>query len=137
VWFHFILLYLDWIYIVAISFIGGINRSTQRKPQICRKSLTNCMAIIKIVTDDTNVNMRPSWLWPYGSWIYNYLCNQCMSPLNVSVRIPLRRGVLDNTICDKVCQRLATSRWFSLGTQVSSTNKTDSHDITEILLKVA
>ena len=28
-------------------------------------------------------------------------------------------------------------RWFSLGTPVSSTNKTDHHDITEILLKVA
>ena len=27
--------------------------------------------------------------------------------------------------------------WFSLGTSVSSTNKTDRHDITEILLKVA
>jgi len=27
-------------------------------------------------------------------------------------------------------------RWFSLGTLVSSTNKTDPHDITEILLKV-
>jgi hypothetical protein len=27
--------------------------------------------------------------------------------------------------------------WFSLGTPVSSTNKTDCHDITEILLKVA
>jgi hypothetical protein len=29
------------------------------------------------------------------------------------------------------------SRWFSLGPPVSSTNKTDCHDITEILLKVA
>jgi hypothetical protein len=28
-------------------------------------------------------------------------------------------------------------RWFSLGTLVSSTNKTDHDDITEILLKVA
>jgi hypothetical protein len=27
--------------------------------------------------------------------------------------------------------------WFSLGTLVSSTNKTDHHDITEKLLKVA
>jgi hypothetical protein len=27
--------------------------------------------------------------------------------------------------------------WFSQGTPVSFTNKTDSHDITEILLKVA
>ena len=40
------------------------------------------------------------------------------------------------TQCDKVCQWLATCLWFSPGTQVSSTNKTDHHDITEILLKV-
>jgi hypothetical protein len=38
------------------------------------------------------------------------------------------------TLCDKVCQRLATGQWFS---PVSSTNKTDRHDITDILLKVA
>jgi len=47
------------------------------------------------------------------------------------------RGVLDTTLCDKVCQRLATSRWYSPGTPVSSTNKTDRHDITQLLLKVA
>jgi hypothetical protein len=29
-----------------------------------------------------------------------------------------------------------TGRWFSPGTPVSSTNKTDCHDITEKLLKV-
>ena len=38
-------------------------------------------------------------------------------------------GVLDVTICDKVCQWLAVGRWFSPGT--------DRHDITEIMLKVA
>ena len=38
------------------------------------------------------------------------------------------RGVLDTTLCDKVCQWLATGRWFSL---ISSIN------ISEILLKVA
>jgi hypothetical protein len=32
---------------------------------------------------------------------------------------------------------LATGQWFSPGTPVSSTNKTDRHDITEILLKVS
>jgi len=32
---------------------------------------------------------------------------------------------------------VATGRCFSPGTPVSSTNKTDIHDITEILLKVA
>jgi hypothetical protein len=30
-----------------------------------------------------------------------------------------------------------TGQWFSLGSPVSSTNKTDRHDITELLLKVA
>ena len=30
-----------------------------------------------------------------------------------------------------------TGRWISPGTPVSSTNKTDRHDIAEILLKVA
>ena len=47
------------------------------------------------------------------------------------------RGVLDTTLCDKVCQWLATGRWFSPGTPVSSTYKTDNHDIIELLLKVA
>jgi hypothetical protein len=37
------------------------------------------------------------------------------------------------SICDKVCQVFMMGLWFSL---VSSTNKTDHHDITEILLKV-
>jgi hypothetical protein len=43
----------------------------------------------------------------------------------------------DTTLCDKVCQWLATSQWFSPGTPVSFTNKTDRQDVTEILLKVA
>ena len=81
--------------------------------------------------------MGPSWPWSYGSWVYNYLCNRCLSPLKLWVRIPLRRGVCDTTICDKVCQWHAADRWFSPGTLVSSTNKNDRHDITEILLKVA
>ena len=81
---------------------------------------------------------RQSWSYMYGSWIYNYLCNQCLSPLTLWVRIPLRRGVpVQNTLCDKVCQWLAAGMWFSPGTLVSSTNKTGRHNITEILLKVA
>ena len=73
----------------------------------------------------------------YGSWISNYLCNQYLSPLTLWVRIPLRLGVLDTTLCDKICQLLATGQWFSPGTPAFSTNKTDHHNITEIWLKVA
>ena len=43
--------------------------------------------------------------------------------------------VRHTTLCDS--QWLSTDQWFSPGTLVSSTNKTDRHDITEILLKVA
>jgi hypothetical protein len=42
--------------------------------------------------------------WSYGSWIYNYLCNQYLSPLILWVWISVRRGVLDTTLCDKVCR---------------------------------
>jgi 2C-methyl-D-erythritol 2,4-cyclodiphosphate synthase len=50
-----------------------------------------------------------------------------------------RRDVLDTALCDKVFKLLATGQvgGFFPGTLVSSTNKTDRHDITEILLKVA
>ena len=74
------------------------------------------------------------WSWSYGSWIYNYLCNQCLSPLMLWVCILLIWGVLDTTLCDKVCQWLAGGLWFS---PVSSTKKTDCHYISEILLRVA
>jgi len=75
----------------------------------------------------------PSWPWSYGSWIYNYLCNQCLSPL-MWVRISIR--AMCTTLCDKDFQWLATGWWFYPGPPVSSNNKTDRHDITEILLKV-
>ena len=78
------------------------------------------------------ISVGPSW--SYGSWIYNY---QCLSPLILWVWTPLRWVVLDTSLCNKVCQWLAAGLWFSTGTPVFSTNKTDCHDITEILLKVA
>jgi hypothetical protein len=63
----------------------------------------------------------------------NYRCSQCLSPLMVWDWTPFRQGVLDTTLWDKVCKWLATGWWVS---PVSSTNKTDCHDITKILLKV-
>jgi hypothetical protein len=37
----------------------------------------------------------PSWSCLYGCWIYNYLCNQCLSLLKLWVQIPLRRGITE------------------------------------------
>jgi hypothetical protein len=74
------------------------------------------------------------WSWSYGSWIYNYLCNQCLSPLELWVRIPfMARRTRYNIMWSSLsltCDRSLVI--FS----VDSTYKTDSHDITEILLKV-
>jgi hypothetical protein len=57
------------------------------------------------------------WSWSYGSWIYDYISNQCQSLLSLWVRIPLRRCVLDmSKLCDKVYQWLAACRSFSPGT---------------------
>jgi hypothetical protein len=81
------------------------------------------------------ITVNKGRLWSYGSQIYNYLCNQCLSPLKFESCS--WRGVLDTTLCDKVCQWLVARRWLSPGTPVYSTNKSDRHDITEILLKVA
>ena len=77
---------------------------------------------------------EPSWPWSYGSRIYNCLCKRCLSPLMLWVRISIRARC--TTLCDNVCHWLATGRWFSPGPPVSSTNKTDRHNIAAILLKV-
>ena len=46
----------------------------------------------------------------------------------------LWRRERDTTVCDQVWQYFAAGRGFS---PVSSTNKADRHDMTEILVKVA
>ena len=69
--------------------------------------------------------------------ILMYTIHQSLSSLTLWVRIPLKRGGLDIALCDNVWEWLAAGRWFSPCTPVSSANKTDRHDITEILLKAA
>jgi hypothetical protein len=72
---------------------------------------------------------RVSWSWSYGSWIYYYLCNQCLSPLMLWVRVSIRAR------CTTLCLSVTCDR--SVIFSGSSTNKTDRHDIAEILLKLA
>jgi hypothetical protein len=61
--------------------------------------------------------------------VYGLVPGNIVLECNIHVR-------LSSTLCDKVCQWLATGQGFSPGTPVSSTIKTDRHDITEILLKI-
>ena len=80
-----------------------------------------------------------SWSWSYCSWIYNYLCNQCLSSLTLWVQIPLMaRCTRYNIIVINLSVTFGRSVVFSVYfSPISSTNNTDSHDITEVLLKVA
>ena len=60
------------------------------------------------------------------------LCSQWLSLLMLWVQILLMARCTQYNIV-----LLATGWWFSPGSLLSSTNKTDRHNITEILLKVA
>ena len=80
--------------------------------------------------------LGPSWSWSYCSWIYNYLCNQWITTKIVTSNPDHGEVYSIQYYFDEVWQWLATGRWFSRGTPVSSTNKTNRHDIAEILLKV-
>ena len=62
------------------------------------------------------------------SWIFKYLCNQCLSPLTLWVLIPLMARCTRHTI-------MLISDWS--GFLFSSVHKSDLHDKTEIVLKGA
>jgi hypothetical protein len=37
--------------------------------------------ICNVICEPIIIKWGPSWSWSYGSWIYSYPCNQCISPL--------------------------------------------------------
>jgi len=49
------------------------------------------------MTKNSELYKWPSWPCSYGSWIYNFLCNQCLSPIRA----------MCTKLCDKLCQWLA------------------------------
>jgi hypothetical protein len=65
-----------------------------------------------------NIIIPLSHLFTCGNTISD---NPAAAPLP-SIYMPLRRGVLGTTLCDKVCRWLAAGSWFSSGTSVSSSN---------------
>jgi hypothetical protein len=96
-----------------------------------------------ILTVDKMVQQAPyqielnHWGKPNGSYILQIYILFTVSYLSWRWRCEFEsrscRCVLDTTLC----QWLSTGRWVSSGTHVSSTNKNDHHDTTEIFLKVA
>ena len=98
-----------------------------------------------ILTVDKMVQQAPyqielnHWGKPIGSYILKIYTLFTVSYLSWRWRWRCEfesrscRCVLDTTLC----QWLSTGLWVSSGTHVSSTNKNDHHDTTEIFLKVA
>ena len=86
-----------------------------------------------ILIGNTHFHIGTSWSWSHSSWLYSYIC---LSQLTLWVRIPFSRGVLDTTLWCSLSVTLS-GRWFSPNIPVSSTNKTDHHDISVILLEMA
>jgi hypothetical protein len=120
---------------------------------ICNQCLSPLALWVQIQLTEFFISQEEQGIVAYIVWYLNIrlpfhfkmrLLNVHFTIMKIPVKtkyqvviIQLRRGVLDTTLCDKVCQWLTTCRLFSLDTPFSSTNKTDCHDITEILLKVA
>jgi hypothetical protein len=48
--------------------------------------------------------------------------NHAAAPLPPFTYMPLRRGVLGTTLCEKICRWLAEGSWFSSSIPVSSSN---------------
>jgi hypothetical protein len=74
-----------------------------------------------------------SWSWSHGSWVYNILFSTKILSLNPAYGEVFS---IQHYVIKFVCDLLAAGRLFSRRTPVSSTNKTDRRDKTEILLKV-
>ena len=64
------------------------------------------LKMVRLVTRQTPLNIPNKLLcitlqgqsWSYGSWIYNYLCNQCLSPLMLWVRTSFKARCTRNSI---------------------------------------
>jgi hypothetical protein len=64
----------------------------------------------------TPVRQEPSRPWSYGSWIYNYLCYQCLSPLTLLVQIPLMARCTPYIMWKSLsvtCKRSVVFSWYS------------------------
>jgi hypothetical protein len=69
---------IDIIIVIAANLIG--------RALILVKMVYTLSQVLQLVLSDLQ---GPSWSWSYVNWIYNYLCNQCQSPLKMWVRIKL------------------------------------------------
>ena len=114
----------------ACSILGSRNTN------ISIDNLADLNDLIGLYTCTPDVTHCYVYMWIIDEWMIlkYFYCDMKRYQLTHKVYLI---SISNITLCDKVCQWLATGRWFSPGTPVSSTNRTDRHDIAEILLRVA
>ena len=89
----------------------------EKKPLLFCNIIARESTVVFVSLKKKTTNIYSEDWKPLLTWIkIHYPCNRCLSPLTLWVRIPLMRGVLDTTLCDKFCQWLAAGGWFSPGT---------------------
>ena len=47
---------------------------------ICQEITSDVYSVYECIGTVYTCMKGPSWQWSYGSWFYNYLCNQYLSP---------------------------------------------------------
>ena len=61
-------------YIIAVSFIGGENQSTEKKPLTCCKTLTNPMQSVPITTKVVILNPSHGEVYSIQQYMINLTC---------------------------------------------------------------
>ena len=87
----------SWVKIIffrILLILRTIHNICKILPLFCQPSCIHCLYICLPLPGSW-------WSWSYVSWIYNYLCNQCLSPLKLRVRTPFMARCTRYNICDK------------------------------------
>ena len=83
----------------------------------------------------SQIVLGPSWSSSYGSWNYNYLCNQYLSPLKLYVHVKMYS--IQHYVIKFVSDLRQVGGFRRVLMFPPPIKKTDRHEITYILLKVA
>jgi hypothetical protein len=82
----------------------------------CEHILLNTSSLSSICVSGmifSNFRQGASSSWWYGSWIYNCMCSQCLSPLKMRVRTGSVL-LVEETVVPRETHRPAASHWQTL-----------------------
>ena len=85
--YQYVLYFLDHSFVSVLHWwlccVSGSYGLTSCCSRFCLCRCTRTFSNTDNGFTETFFYQGPSWPWSYGSWIYNYLCNLCLSPLKL------------------------------------------------------